>query len=429
MPSNFTNRTSSDEEEIQHINDISNILALVGGPILLGCGSVCNILTIVVLRQTTMRRMGASFYLTALTAADLGVVWIGTPRWMSRCLGEDLRKMSVEFCKIHAFLITLCMYSSAWILVLVTIQRVFCVFFPLKSKSLITPRSCAIQLGATLTLLLGVCLNFFWTLDLRETHGGLECRFINEGFQETWGWIDLILGSILPFTSLLICNSMIIAKMYQSRRKMRNDRVENGSDRISRLSLVLVLVSSVFLMCTLPSVISNQVTNMVTSRITRLQYKRMVLVNHVTSWLTLLNSSINFLLYCMVGPVFRQELVTLCYTCTKTPDEMARRRSTFGPASNMTIRTNRTTLKNRGSIRDPNAPNDTPDAIEHNATGQRRTSTNSCDAAGSPTSGSTFLCTGSQNTLVNERLPTRKVSFGTNTMEGCVNPFQPETSI
>ena len=335
-------------------------ITLVGGPLILICGSLCNILTIVVLRRSAMRNMRASFYLTALTVSDLGVVCFGTPRWMSLGLGEDLRTTSYVVCKIHTFCMTFCMYSSAWILVLVTIQRVLCVFYPLKAKSLITPRSCVLQLGATLITLFGACLNFFWTLEIKTLapHKEKECGQVDADVELIWGLVDVALGSILPFTALLVCNSMIIVKMYRSKQKMHKDKVGNDRKRVSRLSLVLVMVSGVFLLCTLPSVVTNHVLNLTNQSQTMslLKYKHMLLANHVVSWFILLNSSVNFLLYCMMGPVFRQELVAMCYLCcSKNPDKMAtrRRQTTFGPANHVTFRTgHQPPLKNNNSVRD-----------------------------------------------------------------------------
>jgi hypothetical protein len=119
----------------------------------------------------------------------------------------------------------------------------------------------------------------------------------------TWyiNWARLIVLGIFPFATISYLNTKIYLAI-RLRRRRRNDN----------LSIVLMLIVAVFLICNLPRIILNMHEITVIQDVNRCQDTDLggfpiwnITLGFISHILLVFNSSINILIYCMVGVKFR----------------------------------------------------------------------------------------------------------------------------
>jgi hypothetical protein len=114
----------------------------------------------------------------------------------------------------------------------------------------------------------------------------------------------LLIYNALPFSVMLICNSLIIYNIkFGSKIQSKN---KSSAKRKRRMTIMLVLVTFTFMMLTLPSVI---VHTFLRNLLSNKPYRR--LVNLTVNNLLHTSHAINFLLYVFSAPNFRIEIVSV----------------------------------------------------------------------------------------------------------------------
>ena len=87
--------------------------------------------------------------------------------WISMMASVDIRTLTNIGCKVHIFLVYSVMQLSAWVIVLVTLERFVAVLFPFKSKQLFTRRRTYISFVVVCCSLITLNLHHFWTYHLQ----------------------------------------------------------------------------------------------------------------------------------------------------------------------------------------------------------------------------------------------------------------------
>ena len=155
---------------------------------------------------------------------------------------------------------------SGWTLVSVTFERLLVVYFPLKVKSICTRKIAFRTLAFISTLGTLVHLHYFWSYgpSYKEVNGTYvvtaTCSVSHEYPELEFymahirPWQDFLLRSAIPFSLLLLCNIMILCKMYLESRSRRNlTQSSNDSDTTMKsLTPMLLTVSFIYLFCISP---------------------------------------------------------------------------------------------------------------------------------------------------------------------------------
>ena len=313
-----------------HQRPVSVWLILVLSPLFFLVGNVGNLLSIAVLRRGSLRDSPISVFLITLAVFDTILIDAGLPEiWCDYAFKIDTTALSSFSCKFQTFLQYLSKYMSAWILVAVTVQRLIIVWSPLKSKSW-----CSLKISRIATcviFLILLCYNFhiFFTMELRpkylnKTMDGnpiFECvangRDSNDFLMTVWPWIEFAVAHLAPYSILGISNAAVIYKLCRQHR-LRTRRlsehackVATSSGRLGRTTLLLLTVSFVFIACSTPYLVyilgeDTLKTDAHPERVARYEF-----LGDVSYLAIYMNSSINFLLYCLAGSNFRQELVSM----------------------------------------------------------------------------------------------------------------------
>ncbi len=154
-----------------------------------------------------------------------------------------------------------------------------------------------------------------------------------------WPFFDLIKQSILPFLIICICNINIIYTVIKAKH-MRNREMNSkqNNNNLMGMTVLLISVSVVYLICTLPAAIIYIIKQEVLS-----EYVKNPMPTHIEAewhlykaiaiFFIVTNSAVNFPLYCLSGPKFRKGLKNLFVA-----EREMRRRSTrsFSRSTNST---------------------------------------------------------------------------------------------
>ncbi|KAL3836668.1 hypothetical protein ACJMK2_022090 [Sinanodonta woodiana] len=212
---------------------------------------------------------------------------------------------------------------SNWILVAMTFERFIAIRFPLKVSKFCTKRNTfAVLLIILFTIMILNC-HFLWTFhEVPHPLFKYECmpRPEYETFlAKKWYWIDGVSYAMLPCLLLLICNGCIIHKIRASTGKqldLTNNMHINAGDKNKQqkqVTIMLLSLSIVFTILTLPNCIFFIVKDEIQIN-SNYKVARFYLIYNVIYFLSDINQSINFYLYCVAGRKFRQKFIEV-FTC------------------------------------------------------------------------------------------------------------------
>ncbi len=297
-------------------------------PILICVGTVCNVLCVAVMRTASYRDSSTGMLFICLAIADIGVLNTGLLRvWLDRTWGVDVRSFSQAACKIHIFTTYLLGQLSAWTLVIITLERVVSVCWPLRCKELCSRRRLLAGWLCMLILLVGADTHLFWSMALEHYPGYgdycLQSSSLRWFMVVYWPWIDMALACFVPFVAIFALNIVISVKLFQFRQGRKTTlqaSQEKGSEKST--TIMLLSISFTFLLTTTPAAIYfaglgagawayTENDDSESDAQLRFAYAVCYLLFN-------LNSTMNFFLYCISGTRFRQAAASvLCHCCAR----------------------------------------------------------------------------------------------------------------
>ena len=309
--------------------EVANTIWKISSPIVMTLGTIGNTLAIVVLSKKKMRRMPSSLFLIVLAVSDLLMLYLGLLR---RCIqqfnGIDIRHFTQAGCKVHVFLVYFINHLSAWLLVAVALERFISVWFPFRAKTICTHRNAALGICAIAVALVGINLHFFWTYGERIVHIADSNRTLRNAchhrepfdtfLKEIWPGLETSVCTYIPFTIMLVCNTLIIFRLARARmQRKRLGATSHGShDSIRMTTMTGMLLAATFTFLILNTPVSLYLSGQSTFwKEERKRNQNFKIFSVITQQLMYLNYAINFFLYFISSPRFRQELKKLFDAC------------------------------------------------------------------------------------------------------------------
>ena len=223
------------------------------------------------------------------------------------------------------------MYSSldfsAWILIAVTLERVISNWCPYSAKTKCSRKYATILLIAILFLCLGLNSHLLFGMVDKVSEDGKsvhKCSTMDENynafFNLTWPWIDLCAFCLIPFSVIVVGNAFILFKVIKSRKKacprvqpsVRSLHSNSQSHQNhSSMTVMLFTLNMVFLFTTSPISIYSVGYPIWLEGATQETKASLEFWWAVVNMLMYTNNSLNFLLYCLSGSRFRQEVKRL----------------------------------------------------------------------------------------------------------------------
>jgi len=248
-------------------------------------------------------------YLAGVAIADL----ILSLSYVSFCVTQSVENLELTslFCKVQEYLLYLGFYLSAFLLCVVSIWRMQSVVSP---KAFMHFSQRRVAVGFTVGIFVSVALMSVPSLKLYEASSSGQCMMAEE-YREAGAWIffvmDSIVGYAFPGCLIVVCNVVTIVAIQRQKCRSagRGEQSFNADERRSydQATLRILMVTSAFCILLLPWQVLHilNLTNAETSFAAGNEIPYIAFILYQT------NSSINFLLYCLSGPSYRDDLKTL----------------------------------------------------------------------------------------------------------------------
>ena len=318
-------------------------------------GTVCNLISFIVMNRKQMQKYACMKYLSTLAISDMMILY----QWNLNTFFkynfskppfyQDFEEMSLVSCRLIAFFAFFFLQLSSWLLSLVSFDRLMLVYSSKWKHVMHKPNRIRLLIGCTvlIILLLNSHLLFlngyvvkndfnYAALESIETdsHWSGHLLFSNVSSYVSfpkeevvcykskndknyifpkWEKGHLLLYTVLPFTVMLVSNSLIIYNVLYAQKVA--SKTKGGMKRKKRMAFMLVLLTFTFFVLTWPSVI---VHTFFRDYLKTKKYRRFV--NLIVNNLLHTSHAINFFLYVFSAPNFRQELVNIFANISTTPD-------------------------------------------------------------------------------------------------------------
>lgn len=331
-------------------------------PVIITLGTIGNALSFLVLVRCHMRSTSVYTYLMALAIADTCVLYVSAFKtWIKLISGFELLHTSALSCRLINFFFLLSLHLSAWLIVLVTVDRFMVVWFPFKASSLCTVTRARLATVALVMISVAYNCHVFWTFELstdprmrRAYCGPIKAySFMAKPFE----YLKLTTYSLVPFLVIVVLNFAIITRLQwrplllQSRSGSASAFSTNQSSsaaagaacgKQAKVTYMLVVVSIAWLLLTLPKSIHTMVFELDDSR----SSWNATVFRGVSFLLMYTNHAINFYLYCITGRKFRRQLEELSKAvCARSRRRRSRRRRKRSGGSTVCSPSRRTHLQ------------------------------------------------------------------------------------
>ncbi|XP_064618627.1 FMRFamide receptor-like [Lineus longissimus] len=292
-------------------------------------GLLGNILTITVLTHKSMRS-STNNYLCALAIWDT-VVILTALHLISLYILFPTLTYAVPF--VYPVGLT-AQTATIWITVSFTVERYIAVCHPLKATSMCTIRRARVVLGCVTicSWIYNLPRWFEYTLDVPP---GIPAPMVttefgkNIVFKEIYFiWLYLPVMCIIPLSVLAVLNVFLVRAVRESQRQRSDMNVRQS--RENNVTIMLVSVVVVFIICQVPALVYNVAYAINQDDVNHV--KSYFLLSSCRNYLVVVNSTVNFLLYCAFGQKFRRTFIRIICPCCLT-DGIGRQHS-FSHASN-----------------------------------------------------------------------------------------------
>ncbi|KAM9837767.1 putative G-protein coupled receptor 142 [Aulostomus maculatus] len=284
-------------EELQKSTCVLGFIPVIYYSILLCVGVPVNILTAVALSRLASRtKKVLYYYLLAVTGSDilsqLFIIFVGflleTAVFHREVPTLLLHSVSAaEFAANHA---------SIWSTVPLTVDRYVALCHPLLHRQISYPARARKIIAMVLMLSLASGVPFFWWSDMwRNSHPPtwLDTVLI---------WTHVIIIYFLPCSIFLVLNSLIIHRLRQRQQPCQEEPKSTRPWRLGKTTAMLLAITSVFSVLWAPRTVV-VIYHLYVSSVHR--DWRVHLAYDLSNMLAMLNTAVNFFLYCFVSKPFR----------------------------------------------------------------------------------------------------------------------------
>ena len=266
-------------------------------------GHACSLLTFA---NKTLRATSTGFLFIFLTLSDILYLSVAVPEFIQELNISIVR--SETLCRFRAFITNFSAGTSAWILVLIAIDRLIRVRFPFRHA-----RLCTRKVAACMTAVVCICGTMFTSHVLQPeftfpTPTSNRCGPIRSPpttyslfYYNIWPILQLISTYLLPSILMIFFLIGVYSKMNEQRT------IVAGSSRRERQQrqMLILMISSVawFIICTLPygtfRIINQRIVSTPTTS----------LISSVLELFRGMNFYFNFYIHCLTSQLFRTTFI------------------------------------------------------------------------------------------------------------------------
>ena len=331
---------------------IASFLSLNGLPILVPTGLVGNTLSFLVMIRPNNRELSTCIYMAAVSINDNLMMFLALHHYL--LIAVKLHEYHPIECKIKAFLVSLALQNSTFQIPAMMLDKYIAIKWPHKAAVHSTAeRAKLIVFGVCFS----VCIYNIPHLFLAKKIGKNCVGYAVGGIiSRVYSWFTFAVNAIVPFSMLIYMNYVIVQTVQHSRKMFKSVkrdldinsekkvfskglqmRHKNMKSAENQLTIMLLLVTTLFLILLIPSNVRNIYIAFVKSD-TPSRYASSLLFFHTSHKLYTTNSGINFFLYCLSGQKFRNDLKeVLCGSRHSKRTSVPGRHNTLSNSSSLSI--------------------------------------------------------------------------------------------
>ena len=242
----------------------------------------------------------------AFLLVNAGVLWdFFTIIWLREISNWRIVPETWFDCKLSWFFYGFFVHMSSAMLVIMSAEKCFALYFPHKAKAI-----CTVQNAKWMSLGVAIVYLIFdgqWFFAIKATKDQFEnpvCQIIDRDYRQIFPYMDSALYTFIPVCLMVIFNVAIIFKLLLK----KGVRTGNGTSKMAKqATFMLLMVTTVFIFLTMPASLcwlSMQDTYSAS------------FVYAISFLLHMINHSINALLYVVSGSKYR-EGVNRLFVCRK----------------------------------------------------------------------------------------------------------------
>ena len=256
------------------------------------------------------RHLSTCVYMSIIAVNDNIVLSLNFHRWLVENTAFSI--YTDTGCRAIIYLVHVFGGFGAYEIVLMTLDKVIAIKLPHKSALLCTAKRAKIF---SIINLLTMTIFYLPNLDFSKSVGKGDCaRYVKEGWYVTaYSYMSIIVTPVVPVSLLFVMNIIIIKTVWKSQRMRYINRT--GQDKTKgtevQLTIMLILVSSLFVILLLPFEIREIYYTIFSKAETPKQFAIFIFVFDVTYELYNINYGINFYLYFISGTKFRRDLLNI----------------------------------------------------------------------------------------------------------------------
>lgn len=291
-------------------------------PLICSLGICGNALSLCVL---TRREMAAATtcFLTAMAVSDLLLLMLQVPAFFSlnaRISSKDSFQSFIRFYAVIRYVMNnVFITCTGWLTVAVTTERFISLRFMFHPKLVCTiPRARLAIIGIFLLSFTFHFSKFFEYVpnpDLKSPRVLLTTYLVHTPSYETYVHVaNIALAAIIPVFLLVVANSFLIYFLATHRRRMLRHKATASANMTSvdmlHVSAIVVATVLVFILCHSVGVFL-ALTIASTGRHEVFSRPAYMALNNINTVLVMVNSSVNFLLYCAISRKFRKTFLNI----------------------------------------------------------------------------------------------------------------------
>ena len=300
----------SDEEEFNRVYAAFQI-QVFGNHILLGVGSVLNIITLIAMRKIIFIKK-VQLCLTLLAVTDILHILLGPGLTVLHSwLMYDVVQIHQLLNDFYIYMDRIVKQFQVWVIQYLTLSRCQAILMasPVRDDANEMSRMGKMTLGFVFMLLM---LNspVLWLPKL-STCKIPKLLYISVYLEDIGSWMNFLLAMCIPCTVILASNMAIIIKIIHTScvnyRVGINYRNSHNSTVVMKSSIILVLSSLFYVACTIPEALLERFS-------TSFLVGDLKLPAKVESFLLLyyLNNILHVFMYCLSSPEFRKQFCLKC---------------------------------------------------------------------------------------------------------------------
>lgn len=328
---NLDGNVSADSEYVDNTEvNCSNVTFIIYVPIF---GTICllgllgNTFSIVVL-QWEKRNKVATFLLQALALADnLFLLVSGFSQiFAALCLynsWDEAHQAAIPYIRVFIWpLVAVTQFGTVWMTVLIAANRYVAICRPFQAHKLCSMFWVRVQIAAVVVSAVLYNIPKFFEFKLTSVRNEENNRTYIDGTET-----DLLSSNVynilylnamysvfvflVPLCFLLILNVCIIRELFAARQRFLKRQIPiAGEEEENNITLVMIIIMAIFFFTQTPAFVNALVFTLNANAY--VCGEAYFYFYHISNLLVCLNSSTNFVVYCLFRKQFRERIVNFC---------------------------------------------------------------------------------------------------------------------